>query len=111
MIPFPPTGEKWQISKAGGVQPRWSADGSELFYLDPGGQLMTVRMPDSDPHRAGEPQTLFLTGLTPSNALDQFTAVGNRFLLRLPASTNGATSSPVEVLTNWTRTTATATPH
>jgi hypothetical protein len=51
-----------------------------------------------------------LTGLTQSNALDQFTAVGNRFLLRLPASTNGATSSPVEVLTNWTRTTVTATP-
>ena len=103
MIAFPPTGEKWQISKAGGVQPRWSADGNELFYLDPGGQLMAVRMPDSDPRRAAEPQPLFSTGLTPSNALDQLAVVGARFLLRLPASTNGATSLPVEVLTNWTR--------
>lgn len=103
IIPFPPTGEKWQISKAGGVQPRWSPDGQELFYLDPQGQLMAVRVPDSDPRRAAQPQPLFSTGLAPSNALDQFAVVGSRFLFRLPASTTSATSSPVEVLTNWTR--------
>jgi hypothetical protein len=103
IIPFPPTGEKWQISKAGGVQPRWSPDGQELFYLDPQGRLMAVRVPDSDPRRAAEPQALFSTGLAPSNALDQFAVVGSRFLFRLPASTSAATSSPVEVLTNWTR--------
>ena len=102
MIAFPTTGEKWQISKAGGVQPRWSPDGNELFYLDHRGQLMSVRMPESDPRRADEPKALFSTGLAPSNALDQFAVVGARFLLRLPASTNAATSSPVEVLTNWT---------
>jgi dipeptidyl aminopeptidase/acylaminoacyl peptidase len=103
LIPFPPTGEKWQISKAGGVQPRWSADGQELFYLDPQGRLMAVRVPDSDPRRAAEPQPLFSTGLAPSNAIDQFAVVGSRFLFRLPASTTSATSSPVQVLTNWTR--------
>lgn len=101
VVPFPPTGEKWQISTNGGVQPRWSADGNELFYLNPDGQLMTVSMPDGDPRRAGEPRTLFLTGLTPSNALDQFAVVGDRFLMRIPAASQSGPSSPVHVLVNW----------
>lgn len=30
--PFPPSGGKWQISTAGGHEPRWRRDGKELFY-------------------------------------------------------------------------------
>ena len=102
VIPFPPTGEKWQISKAGGVQPRWSSDGNELFFLDPDGRLMAVSIPEGDPRRAGEPKPLFATGLTPSNALDQFAVVGDRFLLKLPLSSRAGDSSPIQVLVNWT---------
>jgi len=98
---FPPSGEKWQISESGGVQPRWSADGNELFYLNPDGRLVAVAMPEGDPRRASEPRPLFLTGLTPSNALDQIAVVGDRFLLRLPAAGRSASSSPVHVLVNW----------
>src|SRR5262249_3555707 len=29
----PPSGNKWKISNSGGVQPRWRADGKELFYI------------------------------------------------------------------------------
>ena len=102
VMPFPPTGEKWQISQDGGVQPRWSADGNELFYLNPDGRLMAVGMPDGDPRRAREPKALFLTGLTPSNALDQIAVVGDRFLLRLPASARTTISSPIQIFVNWT---------
>ena len=42
VVPFPPTGERWQISTSGGVQPEWRGDGRELFYLDPAGTLMAV---------------------------------------------------------------------
>jgi Tol biopolymer transport system component len=100
MIPFPPTGERWQISQAGGVQPRWSRDGQELFYLDLEGRMMSVRMPDSDPRRASAPSVLFSTGLSPSNSLDQFEPVGDRFLLRLPVA-SGSDTSPVGVVVNW----------
>ena len=31
-----------QISTGGGIHPLWARDGSELFYLNPGGQLMAV---------------------------------------------------------------------
>jgi dipeptidyl aminopeptidase/acylaminoacyl peptidase len=101
IIPFPPSREKWQISQNGGVQPRWSADGNELFYLNPDGYVMAVSVPDGDPRRAGQPRALFATGLAPSNALDQIAVVGDRFLLRIPADTRGELSSPLQVLVNW----------
>jgi serine/threonine-protein kinase len=31
--PFPEGGGRWQVSTGGGNMPRWSADGTELFYL------------------------------------------------------------------------------
>ena len=102
VIPFPPTGEKWQISQTGGVQPRWSADGNELFFVDPDGRLMAVSIMEGDPRRASEPKPLFATGLTPSNALDQLAVVGGRFLLKLPLSSRAEVSSPIQVLVNWT---------
>lgn len=103
VIPFQPNGEKWQISPDGGMQPRWSPDGNELFYLDADGRVVSVAMPGSDPRRAGESKPLFSTGLAPSNALDQFAVVGDRFLVRLPASSRSAISSPIEILISWTR--------
>ena len=41
--PFPNVDEgQLQISTASGTEPLWARDGSELFYLDPGGQLTAV---------------------------------------------------------------------
>jgi hypothetical protein len=57
-------------------------------------------MPDSDPRRASAPSVLFSTGLSPSNSLDQFEPVGDRFLLRLPVA-SGSDTSPVGVVVNW----------
>jgi len=37
----PPRGT-WQVSQAGGLVPRWSPDGTELFYITRSGMLMTV---------------------------------------------------------------------
>jgi eukaryotic-like serine/threonine-protein kinase len=102
VIPFPPTGERWQISGDGGVQPRWSPTGDELFYLDLAGRLISVAMPGSDPRRAGVPQPLFETHLTPSNAFDQLAvAARDRFLLRLPFGENPGV--PVHVIVGWDR--------
>jgi len=100
VIPFPRTGEKWQVSQKGGVQPRWSADGQELFYLDPEGRLMAVRMPSSDPRQAAAPQILFATGLVASDALDQYAPTRNGFVIRAPVSA-GADAGAVQVVSNW----------
>jgi Tol biopolymer transport system component len=100
VMPFPRTGEKWQVSQKGGVQPRWSADGHELFYLDPDGRLMAVSLPGSDPRRARAPEVLFSTGLVPSDALDQYAPTKNGFVMRAPVSA-GVDAGAVQVIVNW----------
>jgi hypothetical protein len=103
VVPFPPTGERWQLSQAGGVQPRWRADGREIFYLDPGGRLMSVEIPGGDPRQARPATPLFRMPVTPSPANDQFTprADGSAFLVRRPVDTVGVDQSPVHVLIDW----------
>jgi len=105
-IRFPPTGERWQLSTGGGVQPRWRADGKELFYLGPDGDVMSISMPDGDPSKAGSPLRLFSLRMEPSAAFDQFTptADGQRFLVRRPLRPGGADSAPVHVIVNWPQT-------
>jgi serine/threonine protein kinase len=54
---------KWQISVAGGVRPRWSKDGSELFFRSgsQGGRstLMSVPIQQGPTFSAGTPRALF----------------------------------------------------
>jgi hypothetical protein len=88
VVPFPPTGERWQVSTAGGSQPLWRGDGRELFYLDPQGALMSVAVDGKRTFSAGTPRVLFRTGLdNPSYWVEDYsvTADGQRFLFRMPA--------------------------
>lgn len=103
VVPFPPTGERFQLSPRGGVQPRWRGDGRELFYLDPQGQLISVPLPTGNPRQAGQPVALFRTALEPSSANDQFTvsADGQHFVVRRPMGELGTDQAPVTVLVNW----------
>ena len=50
---------KWQVSARGGVQPRWSKDGKELYYMDPTYNLFAVPVKDAGGAlQFGAPQTL-----------------------------------------------------
>jgi hypothetical protein len=60
VAPFPNPTSKWRISTSGGVQPRWRADGKEIFYIAPDRTLMAVPVPGT-PDRAGVPVPLFKT--------------------------------------------------
>jgi len=65
--PFPGPGASTRVSSAGGTQPRWRQDGSELFYLAPGSRLMTVplRLPSSASGiTLGTPVPLFVVAAT-----------------------------------------------
>ena len=46
--PFPGPGAKYQVSRDGGSQPVWRADGKELFYLGADGTLMAVPIDATD---------------------------------------------------------------
>jgi hypothetical protein len=102
VTPFPPTKERLQISTMGGVQPRWSPDGRELYFLDLSGQLMSAEMPGANPRQAKTARPLFRTDLLASSAMDQFavSADGKQFLLRRPLK-GASTDAPVQVVLNW----------
>jgi eukaryotic-like serine/threonine-protein kinase len=97
---FPePTG-KWQISAGGGVYPRWSPNGKELFYVALDGKLMSVTVRSGTTFEAEAPHVMFATSLS-LVALRQTYSVssdGQRFLLNTPADTGQA---PLTVLVNW----------
>jgi serine/threonine-protein kinase len=55
---FPAGTGHWQVSTDGGSEPRWSADGRELFYRE-GRRLLAVRIQTGEPFTASPPVALF----------------------------------------------------
>ncbi|MDQ6803335.1 MAG: hypothetical protein M3041_21240, partial [Acidobacteriota bacterium] len=82
-----------RISKDGGTRPRWRDDGKELFFLGPGGRVMSAPM--SGGATTGPPRMLFQ-----SADLVEFEPApgGSRFLVQIE---EGTTDPPVHILTNW----------
>jgi hypothetical protein len=79
---FPAFTSKRQMSDAGGVQPQWSPDGRELFYLGLDGSMMRVHV-SAGPEFAGSPPSfLFATHLEPTPSQPQYgvSRDGQRFL-------------------------------
>jgi eukaryotic-like serine/threonine-protein kinase len=56
---FPELRGKWQVSNAGGTQPRWRGDCKELFYLASDGKMMAVPLTAGEHFDSGAPLTLF----------------------------------------------------
>jgi Tol biopolymer transport system component len=109
--PFPEAGGKWQVSTGGGSQPRWRADGKELFYIAADARLMAVPIAAAPQERAvtvGTPVPLFATRLASgpgisltgyqSRALYAVTADG-RFLMN--ATIEADRQSPIILVQNW----------
>jgi Tol biopolymer transport system component len=107
--PFPGGGPKQAASaEAGGVQPRWRADGRELFYLGHDSRLMAVSVEQAGAAlRFGKPQALFETstvaeGGVGSRAHYAVTRDGQRFVVAEPRSGGPRMTGPITVFVNWT---------
>ena len=61
--PFPDTGAgRWQVSRAGGIQPAWNPNGQELFYSDLTPSLIAVAVrADGATFSLANPEALFET--------------------------------------------------
>jgi len=93
-------GEIFRVSTDGGAQPRWRADGRELYYLDMTGRLMAVPFDSGDEVRPGRPVPLFDARL--EEAADRqydATADGQRFLLNRRTIGDDV---PIAVVLGWT---------
>jgi hypothetical protein len=60
---FPAKGAKFQVSTAGGSEPRWRRDGRELFYLGVDGRLMLVDVETEPDFKLDTPKAMFQTPL------------------------------------------------
>ncbi len=93
---------RWQISTAGGIQPRWRKDGRELCYLAADGNIMSVPIETvAGALKAGSPKALFRTsqlGTAASMHVDM-TPDAQRFLLHRQADSGQPES--ITVVLNW----------
>jgi hypothetical protein len=100
VIPFPPTGTKWQVSGSGGVQPQWRRDGRELFFLAPDGTMMAVDVRTDVSFVPGTPRALFQTKLVSPDARPYVvTGDGQRFVVTVSAGP--AQASAIQVISDW----------
>jgi serine/threonine protein kinase/Tol biopolymer transport system component len=103
--PFPEAGAKWQVSTAGGVAPRWRADGKEIYFLAPDATMMAVPVTAAGPSfEAGTPVALFPTrifegGTVALNRAQYTVARDGRFLINQPVG-DGAVA-PITLILNW----------
>ena len=90
------------VSTQGGMQPRWRADGRELFYVQLDGSLMRVALEAGASLRAAAPQPLFKTPIPPvlnPYRMDYVVADdGQRFLMKVPLK---STEPAITVVVNW----------
>ena len=101
VVPFPPTGEKWQLSVDGGAQPAWRRDSGELYFVSLDGTLMASSIARSARFAASRPAPLFKTPIrTVSQQIEQYAAApdGKRFLF---APFIGDETPSITVVTNW----------
>jgi dipeptidyl aminopeptidase/acylaminoacyl peptidase len=104
---FPAGNGTFQISTAGGVQPRWRKDGKELFYIAADGKLVAVDVKTGPKFEFGTPKALFDSrirgGGNVSTSFRYDVAADGRFLIITTGDpTDTAVSAPITVVLNWT---------
>lgn len=103
VAPMQPGGERIRISRAGGVQPTWRADGRELFFVGLDGVLMSVPVTPGTVPRFGVPVPLFSleSDEIASGTIESYLPApdGRRFLVL--QSVGNAPSPSLGVIANW----------
>jgi Tol biopolymer transport system component len=109
--PFPESRGQWQVSTAGGAQPRWRADGKELFYVTRDGHMMATPIataPDGLALVPGAAATLFALRLASGTNVtvgsyggrpQYAVARDGRFLVDIAADTEA--TPPIAIVLNW----------
>lgn len=102
--PFPAPNSKWQVSRAGGEEPRWRRDGKELFYLSAEGKMIATPVKTAGSFEVGAPMTLFQAHTRQQiSVMDAFsydvTADGQKFLINTRIEETNA--APLSIILNW----------
>jgi len=99
--PYPGPGGKWPISTEGGTEPRWSADGRELFYrLED--KMMVVEVQSEPAFTSGRPQLVFEVPYLPDpfgTSNYDISPDGQRFLMLIEDTAQA--QGQINVVLNW----------
>ena len=101
--PFPNADDAmWQISTAGGIEPRWAHTGAELFYRNARNEMISVAIRPGASFQPGEQTTLFsFDGFLTANNRHQYdVAPGDQRFVMLRTS-GDANPTEVIVVENW----------
>ena len=99
---FPRPDKRWPVSSNGGYEPRWRADGREIYYLSEDRKLMAVAVRPGPSFDVPRPlfQTRVSAGVTSNRTHYVPSRDGRRFLVNTAASDLAPTA--VTVVLNWT---------
>ncbi len=104
VMQFPPSGERWQVSTDGGIEPAWGPDGRELFYRG-GRAMMKVGVETKPTFKASRPAVLFTPrSLAAGGSISPDYDVspdGNRFVM-IEEGEPGPAPAHVNLVVNWT---------
>jgi dipeptidyl aminopeptidase/acylaminoacyl peptidase len=97
---------RWQVSSAGGAEPRWNPNGRELFFLSPNQKLMSAKIRPGTEFDFDPPAEVFqlppMSGELLQSAFRYAVAPdGQRFLVL--RDDPGAVEPPLTIVTNWRR--------
>lgn len=100
---FPSSGEKSQVSTAGGDEAMWSRDGSKLFYITPDRKMVAVAISTTPRFRVLSANTLFsvrVWNYSPSGSRNGYVPApdGKRFLVNVALDSGAA---PIQIVTDW----------
>ena len=98
VVSFPGPGGKWQVSTDGGSQPRWRADGQELYFLARDRKLMSVAITPGSALEGSVPRPLFETRSRYTGTAYDVSPDGQRFLVNTLAE---GSATPITVVVNW----------
>ena len=112
---FPDGGEHTQVSVAGGVHPKWSARGDELFFVQPDANALIVASVRTQPgFQVDTPEMVFVGDQvgatlfsprgpqgTPYETMYDVSSDGQRFVVVQPAAE--APTPTITVVENWAR--------
>jgi serine/threonine-protein kinase len=103
--PYPPTNEKYQITKAGGANPLWSPDGKEIIYVARG-KLMSVHVVTQPSFSFSNPVELPIEAfIQPSSGGERnydITPDGKQFIMAYRTDQSVRRSRlEIQVVTNW----------
>ena len=92
---FPTLGEKIPLSRDGGLQPRWSANGRELFYQN-GDAIFVVNVGGGERLEPGPPQLLY-----EADGIQSYDVLPSGEIIVVQRIAGGGRHTELELILNW----------